>query len=443
VEVVPEPIALGAWKQLLAANAAQPDPRRFTVLAVCRFYRRKRLDVLLRAVSLLRSQVPELRLRLVGAGPEDERLRALAWDENVTDCTEFIGNVSQAALARELNGCDVFCLPTVQESFGMVFLEAMAAGKPIVAARAVSGALSDDALLGRDPARAERRGRAASRGGVRRAQSGGAVSGHSARSTRDSRVMMNPAEFGNIAAAERDFWWYRGMRLVTSAAMQPFLAGRGIRRVLEAGCGTGYYALELENQFGWEMFPADLGAEGLAYARRMGLDRLSQADVAALPYCDGAFDAVVSMDVIVHFPRGEEHRPACEMARVLRPGGLLVVRVSALDALRSRHSEFAHERQRFTRARLVELLRGAGLRVLRATYANSLLLPVAFAKFRLWEPLTGQAPSSGVQPVAPWLDRALHAALAAEARWIGRGGSFPLGQSLIAIAEKPDYNQTL
>ena len=76
-------------------------------------------------------------------------------------------------------------------------------------------------------------------------------------------------------------------------------------------------------------------------------------------------------------------------------------------------------------ARLTALAEHAGIRVLRCTYANSLLLPVALAKFRIWEPLTRQAPSSGVEPVAPWLDRMLYGALAAEAAWIGAGHNFP------------------
>ena len=48
----------------------------------------------------------------------------------------WLGDISQADLAAEYTGADLFCLPSVQEGFGIVFLEAMAAGKPIVAARA-------------------------------------------------------------------------------------------------------------------------------------------------------------------------------------------------------------------------------------------------------------------------------------------------------------------
>ena len=247
--------------------------------------------------------------------------------------------------------------------------------------------------------------------------------------------MMNPAEFANIARAEETFWWYQGMRRILSRFLDPLLAGRKLRNVLEAGCGTGYNALELEKR-GWRLFPLDLQMEGLAYARSMGLRRLVQGDIAALPFCSGSFDAVVSLDVIVHFPRGGEDQPVAEFARVLAPGGLLVLRVSALDVLRSRHSQFTCERQRFTRKRLTELAARHGIRVLRCTYANSILFPVALAKFRLWEPLTRQAPQSGVQPGTGWVNHMLQAALAAEGAWLGAGLNLPVGQSLILAGEK-------
>ena len=248
--------------------------------------------------------------------------------------------------------------------------------------------------------------------------------------------MMNPAEFANIARAEETFWWYQGMRRVLSRFLAPLLAGRQLHNVLEAGCGTGYNALELEKRNGWRLFPLDLQMEGLAYARSMGLARLVQGDIAALPFRSGSFDAVVSLDVIVHFPRGAEDQPVAEFARVLAPGGLLVLRVSALDILRSRHSQFTCERQRFTRRRLTELAVRHGIRVLRCTYANSLMFPVALAKFRLWEPLTRQAPQSGVQPGTGWLNRILQAPLAAEGAWLGAGLNLPVGQSLILAGEK-------
>jgi ubiquinone/menaquinone biosynthesis C-methylase UbiE len=247
---------------------------------------------------------------------------------------------------------------------------------------------------------------------------------------------MNPAEFANIARAERDFWWYRGMREILFRVLDPFLEGRAPRRVLDAGCGTGYFSHLLQKERKWNVTPLDLGWEGLRYARQMGVERAVQGNLMALPFRDSAFDLVMSIDVIVHIKRGEEHVAARELARVLDAGGLLVMRVAALDCLRSRHSDFVEERQRFTRRRLMGLMTGAGIRVLRCTYANALLLPVALAKFRLLEPLSRRPPATGLDPMPPWLNRLLSVPLALEAGWIGAGHGFPAGQSLVLIGEK-------
>jgi SAM-dependent methyltransferase len=156
----------------------------------------------------------------------------------------------------------------------------------------------------------------------------------------------------------------------------------------------------------------------------------------ACPFRAASFDAVLSLDALVHLPRGEEGRALEEFARVLRPGGLLVLRVAALDVLRSRHSQFAHERQRFTRSRLKAAAHKAGFRTWRCTYANSMLLPVALARFRVWEPLLRRPAASGTAPVPGWLNRLLYQPLRFESRVLAKGFNLPVGQSLLLIGSR-------
>lgn len=136
--IVPELIDLRAWRDLFRANPAVRKPNKFTVFSVCRFYPRKRLDVLLRAAAQLRRAIPELEIRIAGNGPERGKLRRLCYELHLGSTIKWLGDVSMSTLAREYNAADIFCLPSVQEGFGIVFLEAMAAGKPIVAARAAA-----------------------------------------------------------------------------------------------------------------------------------------------------------------------------------------------------------------------------------------------------------------------------------------------------------------
>jgi glycosyltransferase involved in cell wall biosynthesis len=134
--IIPEPIDLVAWRRLLELNPAEPANGKFIVLSVCRFYPRKRLHVLLNAADRLRSRIPGLEVRIVGNGPEAASLKATYEKKSLQGIVTWLGNVSQDELAREYNRCHIFCLPSVQEAFGIVFLEAMASAKSIVAARA-------------------------------------------------------------------------------------------------------------------------------------------------------------------------------------------------------------------------------------------------------------------------------------------------------------------
>lgn len=136
--VIPELIDLRQWSDLLRLANSPPAPERFTVLCVCRFYARKRVDLLLRAAAMLRRRIPELEIRIVGGGMEQPRLMRLWRELRLEPTVKWIGDVTHRRLAAEYQRAHVFCLPSIQEGFGIVFLEAMAAGKPIIAARSAA-----------------------------------------------------------------------------------------------------------------------------------------------------------------------------------------------------------------------------------------------------------------------------------------------------------------
>jgi glycosyltransferase involved in cell wall biosynthesis len=134
--VVPKPIDLAEWRTQLERNPATSS--RFSVLYVGRFYRRKRVDTLLRAAAMLRARIPGIEFRIVGAGPHARYLKGLAQKLDLNGTVLWLGSITRAQLAAEYNRATIFCLPSEQEGFGIVLAEAMAAGVPVVASRAAA-----------------------------------------------------------------------------------------------------------------------------------------------------------------------------------------------------------------------------------------------------------------------------------------------------------------
>lgn len=103
------------------------------ILFVGRFEERKGLIHLLRAYHRLRKRHVDARLLVIGSGPKQREYRRFVGLRQIRD-VEFLGRVTDDAKARYFASADIFCAPaTGQESFGIVLLEAMAAGVPIVA----------------------------------------------------------------------------------------------------------------------------------------------------------------------------------------------------------------------------------------------------------------------------------------------------------------------
>lgn len=238
---------------------------------------------------------------------------------------------------------------------------------------------------------------------------------------------------------EDSHWWYTGMRAITLGLLQACgaCASGAALRVLDAGCGTGGM-LPYLRRFG-EVWGIDLSPFALPYAqcRAAGCDGiyLARASVTALPFAGEVFDLVTSFDVIYHLDVADDVAALKEFYRVLRPGGVLLLRVPAYDRLRGAHDRVVHTRHRYTRSELRRKLECAGFAVERLSHANILLLPLAVAK-RILEGVAGATARSDVQPAHPAVNAVLRASLLLETQVIRRL-DLPAGLSVIAVARRP------
>lgn len=115
--------------------------RPFQLLHVGRLVPHKQVEWSLRVAARWTTPHPEYRLVIIGTGPNESVLRALARRLGISDRVRFAGAVDEATLQQEYARSRVLLFPSRQEGFGMVALEAMAAGTPVIGLDAPSSAV--------------------------------------------------------------------------------------------------------------------------------------------------------------------------------------------------------------------------------------------------------------------------------------------------------------
>jgi phosphatidyl-myo-inositol dimannoside synthase len=140
--VIRMPFALEpSWEQhARRETTSRRDPIVLTVSRLSRVDDYKGVDKVIAAVPAIARAIPDFQYRIVGDGDDRPRLEALARDLGVTGHVRFLRELTNEQLVREYAAARAFALPSTHEGFGLVFLEAMAFGVPIVAAPA-AGAL--------------------------------------------------------------------------------------------------------------------------------------------------------------------------------------------------------------------------------------------------------------------------------------------------------------
>lgn len=244
---------------------------------------------------------------------------------------------------------------------------------------------------------------------------------------------MQLEEYRKLSEVEDQMWYFRALNRRIAHWLRQLLPA-GTARVLDAGCGTGGLIRALHTiQPAWAVTGLDFMPLACQLARERTKAEIIEGSITALPFANGSFDAVASADVLCQVEEGDV--ALREFARVVRPGGAVLVNVPAYRWLWSYHDDTCETKHRYTRPELAGLFRSAGLEVVFASYANLLPLPLIAARRKLFRPAQ---PTSDVQLYPSPIEAGFSALAAAEYAWQRAGWTSPAGSSVFVAGRRPD-----
>ena len=241
---------------------------------------------------------------------------------------------------------------------------------------------------------------------------------------------MEASEYAAMRALEDEYWWYRSLRSLVLRKIG------NAERILDAGCGTGGMIDLLRDR---KAVGIDQSSDAIGLARTRGGLRLCEASICNLPFRSASFDAVLALDVIYHEAVPDDAAAIAECARVLRPGGEIVIHAPAYEWLAGSHDRATHGARRYTVPRIRDLVLSAGLQVRELTYRNFIALPFAIAvrRFKIRPPSSGGGSGgSDLRKLPAPINALLAAASFLENGCVGFPG-IPAGLSVWCVAGKP------
>lgn len=249
--------------------------------------------------------------------------------------------------------------------------------------------------------------------------------------------------YEHLFHVEDRHWWYAGKRQIIEAMLDRFLPARpnGLDipcpphgsprpRVADLGCGCGAMLQQLRGRF--DVVGVDPSPQAREFCARRGIEVAVGGLPDDLPFPEGAFDAVLLLDVLEHLD--DDMASVRAAARLLKPAGILVCTSPAYQWLWSSWDERHHHRRRYTLEQFRGLFVAAGLKVELASYANTALFPLA-ALARLGGRLTGRGGAGEMRVPPTPLNAALRTAFASERGVQGRL-PLPFGLSVLAVARR-------
>ncbi len=249
---------------------------------------------------------------------------------------------------------------------------------------------------------------------------------------------MEKKEYKNMFEQEDTHFFYVSLHKLILSFIKKFicidsrLRGNDTIEILDAGCGTGRLA-ELMKKYG-NVTGIDMSNDALKLAKKRGIET-QKASVTKLPFKNNSFDIVTSIDVITSKHVKNDMDALKEFARVLKPNGMLLLRVSAIAWLILPHDTYVHSNKRYSKQMLKQKLEKCGFQIEKISYIQFLLFFPALISHFYYQIFPNPKVHSSIQKSNKIVNRIGNLALSCE-RFVIPFFPLPFGLGLIAICRK-------
>lgn len=248
---------------------------------------------------------------------------------------------------------------------------------------------------------------------------------------------MHISEYQNIFKNEASHFYYVGMHHNIINLLKKSLPKKRNNIILDAGCGTGLLMKKMQT-FG-EVFGVDISNTALEFAQKRNLKNLKLSSVTKLPFKKERFNAVLSIDVLYHQRVKSDEKAIREFYKVLKPKGILILKLPAFNWLRGKHDTIVQTKKRYTKNEVEQMLKKGGFIIKKISYTNMLIFPIALLKRFFLDKLFSNSTVSDVKPPANFINKTLINVILLENKILNYI-NFPFGISVIAVAQKPIKN---
>jgi SAM-dependent methyltransferase len=201
---------------------------------------------------------------------------------------------------------------------------------------------------------------------------------------------MNADEYLKLDQLEKEHWFYAGKREIVRYWINKVQPLKPHSLLVDCGAGTGQFAAEMSAYC--RVMAVDDHDESLAIAAsKLGASSVKRGSITALPLSDQSADSLTALDVLEHVE--DDKKAMQEFARVLKPGGILIITVPALPALWSDWDVSLHHFRRYSRKTWLNLIGDSHFTVEHWNFVNVLALPLVYLsrKFRAIVPTQRRA----------------------------------------------------